>query len=297
MYQNPAQFVAGYQPPPPQPQDKILVALHQIREIKTDNTLAMNPFTLQKILERTLSVLEYLLSGQVSSAHPNQVPGAPIQQDPNMQRVEFFGGPQPQQPQQGYPQQGYPQGYPQSYPQQPPAPQAQPFPPQGAPPQNTPVSNADVQFTPAPQGPISLEGGTQQPGGGAGQAVEFYDGPPGSPHATPGGQRVEFTAGPGAQQQPQQPQQAQGPVSNQPAGTLQPGGPPASVEAGHPVPPTQAPQRPQSAPVQNPFPEQRQREEPKAGASPFATPPDEAQPEAPAPAPAPAAQMPIPTQE
>jgi hypothetical protein len=72
--------------------------VNRIRVLRSDLTQAYNPYSLQKILDGTLELFQYLLTGSTQAAHPNQVPGSPINPlDTGKARVEFFSGP-PQNP-------------------------------------------------------------------------------------------------------------------------------------------------------------------------------------------------------
>jgi len=148
-----------YQPPPPTPEQLRQHALHWIKQLRSDVTQAFNPYSLQKAIDGTLQIVEFILnSGRVSTAHPNQVPGQPMNPlDTGKAKVEFFGGPGNQQPQ--------------------PQPSA-------------PVVNGDVQFIPG--GGPAMDGqtveyyagppGSQHAGGDPnGQRVEIYGGPQAPP--------------------------------------------------------------------------------------------------------------------
>jgi hypothetical protein len=148
------------------PQQKISMMVGRIRQLRSDLTSAYNPYSLQKVLDATLEVLEYMLSGAVTQPNPNQIPGQAL--DPLEQgkaKVEFFGGPQPSAP-------------------------------------RAPVNNTgDVHFIPGPPAgsPGAVGGqtveyynappGAQLPAGAAvaesfernGQRVEIFGGPPAPP--------------------------------------------------------------------------------------------------------------------
>jgi hypothetical protein len=195
-----------------------------IRTQRNELTQAFNPYSLQKILDETLKILEYMLTGgQVVAAHPNQVPGLPVNPlDTGKAKVELFGGPESAF----------------GRPQPPTAP-------------SPPVINGDVQFTRIAGGAIG------------GQAVEFYAGPPGSEHARPnpeqtGGQRVEMFGGPPLAQAPAPtaPPTVYNPVNtvnNPPQASYVPGRPPMTVEAGEkfPTPISEGPS--QGLPMATPF--------------------------------------------
>lgn len=256
---TPAQYISQQaHAPSPSPSDgpvsqgdeseqRVQAALYKIKELKGELQQAYNPYSLKQCLEGTLNLIEYVLGGQVTAAHSNQVPGAPVAtQDPNAARVAFSTS----------------------------APHATP---------GSPINNGDVQFTPGPPAAATPVAG-QQPNG---QTVEYYGGPAGTPYESGSAQKVEFYAGPGAgqqaqppsttqqhlpqnppqpQPQPQQPPQVPSPPPhdpragmpvqpgqpspNNPTGaTFTPGVPPVSVEAGHSVPQgaTAAPAAPPAA--------------------------------------------------
>lgn len=67
----------------------------RIRQLRTDLTTAYNPYSLQKILDGTLELMEYMLAGSVTQPNPNHVPGQALDPlDQGKAKVEFFGGPQ-----------------------------------------------------------------------------------------------------------------------------------------------------------------------------------------------------------
>jgi hypothetical protein len=191
-------------------QQRLTAAVHQLRYVKSECLGATNPYLLRDRLVQVIEVLEYILAGDVSGQQSNQVPGNRPQEDHGKAKVQFLGVTQSNSGS--------------------PTPFATP---------TAPINNGDVQFIPAPNGGFSVEGG-------AGQAVQFFDGPAGSPYAggNNGGQRVEFYDGPGVA--------AQNPVSNQPPGAVAQTAPTLSIEAGGTVPPT-APQEASGLPQAAPF--------------------------------------------
>jgi len=243
--QNHQQMPVSQAPQMPQNQNtqtqaRLNAAIAQLASLKSGCQQAVNPYTLRDRLVDVIEVFEYILSGQVSGAQSNQVPGnLPQYGDPNQARVQHLGVTMNVNGLNA-----------------PPAP---------------PINNGDVQFVPAPAG-----GAFSSDGGSNGQSVEFYGGPAGSPHAggSDAGQKVEFYGGPpqGGPQQgqalgqaPGQPfahpgagtpfagagTQAGNPVSNSPAAVFSPqAAPTMSVEAGGQVPQggvAQAPGMPQAA--------------------------------------------------
>lgn len=248
-YGNPYPGYAPPPPPPPSPEQIREAIVMEIRRLRSDLTQAYNPYSLQKILDSTLQLMEYMLAGAVVHANPNQIPGRPVDPlDSGKTRVEFFGGPQapaaPAMPGYGSPPPAFPVAPGPSYPGLPGmAPVAAPPAP------GQPVVNGDVSFvrtSPAPQG------------------VELYGGPPGSPHAAPAqayernGQRVEFFPNPpgtpvtGAPpQQPPPPPVAT--VNNPPTAQFTGTSPAVTVEAGHTIQPAHAPMPAAGLPVAPPF--------------------------------------------
>jgi len=216
--QTPQQAFEAQHPAQPAPQavnptqQRLEVAIRQLRHVKSECQQATNPYTIRDRLVQVIEVMEYILAGNVATAESNQVPGHAPQPDPNRARVQIIG--------QVVTNEG--------------GPFVQPQP-------SAPINSSDVKFIPAPNGSFSVEGGS-------GQAVQFYDGPAGSPYAGGGnaGQRVEFFDGPGAtapaaEPAPIAPPQAQAPVSNSPAATFAPTAPTLSTEAGGEVPPMGVP--------------------------------------------------------
>lgn len=221
-------YGAGYpqQPPPRQPttEERLRAAVDRIRALKNENTQAYNPYSLQKVNAGILDVLEWILSGTVSSAHPNQVPGLPMNPvDQDKPRVEFYGGPQQPQPQ----------------------------------PAGTPVVNGDVQFTYAPAGGGG-NGQTVEYYGGPGQPQPQPQSPfqppqLQAPFQPPQPQAPFHFQSQGPFQPPPPGAHVGNPVSNDPAATFAPGStPPLSVEAGGRLPVASA-IRPMSMPVAAPF--------------------------------------------
>jgi len=220
--------------------ERLAIAKSRLAYIKSECHQAVNPVSIRDRVRDLISLLEFVLCGEISDAQPNVVPGTPAGQleDPTKTRVEFFGGPGNRGVQQELDPFGMPM--PPTY-HGPPSPHhAQ----QISPPTSRslpsmprpPVNSSDVHFIPAAGGgPVS--GG----GSSAGQTVEYYDGPgmPAVPGGrtptsvedsdlTRGGQRVELFGGP--------PQPAPT-VSNMPPQII-PNQPTMTTEAGHPVAPT-----------------------------------------------------------
>lgn len=212
--QNNHQLPPNTQSPNTQPtQQRLETSIARLQYIKSECLGAANPYLLRDRLVWVIEVLEYVLAGQVSKEISNQVPGNRPQEDHTRAKVQFLGVTQSNDGN---------------------TPFATPM---------APITNGDVKFTPAPNGGFSVEGG-------AGQAVQFYDGPAGTPYAggdNSNGQKVEFFAGPTAPPAPAPPPQAQNPVSNSPAATFTPTAPTLSTEAGGNVPPM-APSVPTASP-------------------------------------------------
>lgn len=241
MYPTPpSPYGYGYPPPPPPtPEQMRMTMVAEIRRLRSDLTSSFNPYSLNKILDSTLALFEYMLAGAVIHPNPNQVPGQPVNPlDSGKTKVEFFGGPQTVTPvaMPGYGPPGpilpgmIPQGMPGFVPP--------PFAPPAA-----PVTNGDVQFVPSPPA----------------ASVEFYGGPPGTPGATPvgyerNGQKVEFFPNPPGTPVTGQPA-APSPntFNNPPTSQIMPGAPAMTVEAGNPVPPSYAPPPAAGLPVAPPF--------------------------------------------
>ncbi len=80
----------------PRPTDAFVPAsIRQIRYIRSESQTAFNAQSIRDRVIDTLNVLEYLLTGQVTSSNPNTVPGTPadLLDDPTKTRVEFTSGP------------------------------------------------------------------------------------------------------------------------------------------------------------------------------------------------------------
>lgn len=260
------------QPPPQMTAAQMrTVVLNQIKQLKSDGTQSYNPYSLQKILMATLDVIEFLVSGQISSAHPNQVPGQSIAEDPNKTRVQLF-----------------------QTPEQVAAAATAP---------SVPVVNGDVQFTrTSGQGAVGGQtvelyggpaGSPNAGGDNGGQRVEFF-GQPAAPaqqpaqippgygifmvppgtipppplagYALPPGYAL-YPLGPPQGYAPPQgyvppqpmpayptaaPAVAQ-PVNNPPTAQFMPGAPPFTVEAGHAIPVAAAPGPVSGLPVAGSF--------------------------------------------
>ena len=177
---------------------------HYVKQLKSDNQSAYNPYKIKEINEGILNILEVLLTGGQSLSNMNQTAGVQPGLDPSRARVGLF----------------------------------QTIPPSPS----APIRSGDVSFVPGP--PAGVTVGNQQdvefhsgPGhlGNGGQKVEFYAGPASAPPpggipplpVEQGGQRVEFMGGP--------PPLAQTPIGNTEV-RFAPGTPPMNVEAGEIVP-------------------------------------------------------------
>lgn len=209
----------GYQPPPPPPPTPEQLRQHAlgwIKQLRSDVTQAFNPYSLQKAIDGTLQIIEFILnSGRISTAHPNQVPGQPVNPlDTGKARVEFFAGPGVGQP--------------------------QPLP-------SPPITNGDVQFVPG-SGPATggqtveyyagPPGSPYNSGDPNGQRVEYYGAPaPQGPQTQP----TMVLPGPANT------------LNNPPQAQLVPGRPPVTVEAGEKVPGLAAAAPMTGLPIAQPF--------------------------------------------
>lgn len=213
-YQQPA-------PPPPQltAEQKRDILVNKVRALRTDLTQAYNPYSLQKVLDGTLQVIEFVLTGQVTNVNPNQVPGQAVNPlDSGKVRVEFFSGP-------------------------------------GVAPPSAPVNSSDVQFVPAPPQQLlsAPDGSAVQSYERNGQKVEFYPNPPGTPVTG----QLQQPQPQYQQPQYQQPQyQPQSTLNNPPSATFAPqNAPMIQVEAGQHIPAAALPAPAQGMPVAAPFAE------------------------------------------
>lgn len=219
MYQNPPQY---YQPQPQQltpqqlAQQKLAYAIQKIHEIRSDLTTGFNQYRLRDSLDQTLQIVEYLLTGQVSHANPNQVPGLPLDPlDQGKAKVEYFGT------------------------------HANPAP-------RSPVNNGgDVNFIPGPPSGVGAVGGQTVEYYAAPPGTVLPNGQQVTNVTEQNGMRVEFFAQP----QPQGAQQPSSgsTVNNPPTTSFAPGRPPLTVEAGNPIPRLNPEPMPMSVPGANPF--------------------------------------------
>lgn len=143
-----------------QRQQALSLITRRMAYIKSELHQSMNIYSLRDRVRELAELVEYALTGQISDAQPNVVPGTPAANidDPTKTRVEFTSGP-------GAAMQHQQRNQPQPLWQ----PNVDPFAPQQAPlPRQTgPVNSGDVQFIPGPPPGVST--------GVGGQTVEYVD--------------------------------------------------------------------------------------------------------------------------